>query len=133
MQRLGRLERAHSAEQQNLRIRIPQMRDSIEAMRTVRTLSTAPSAHFTIGKESTPSPPGGREIWGPLPPGEIFFTRRGVYPFSPSPGYSAFLTPLADPSTVRQEVCLPVQTIPRPVRKGVPDCEVDLAGSNPEG
>lgn len=71
MQRLGRLERAHSAEQQNLRIRIPQMRDSIEAMRTVRTLSTAPSAHFTIGKESTPSLPGGREIWGPLPPGAV--------------------------------------------------------------
>lgn len=34
LQRLGRLERAHSTEQQNLRIRIPQMRDSIETMRT---------------------------------------------------------------------------------------------------
>lgn len=33
VQRLTRLERAHSAEQQNLRIRIPQMRESIETMR----------------------------------------------------------------------------------------------------
>ncbi|MDN5655137.1 MAG: hypothetical protein L0G46_08665, partial [Kocuria sp.] len=34
MQRLTRLERAHETEQQNLRIRIPQMRDSIDTMRT---------------------------------------------------------------------------------------------------
>lgn len=34
LQRLTRLERAHESEQQNLRIRIPQMRDSIETMRT---------------------------------------------------------------------------------------------------
>lgn len=33
VQRLTRLERAHESEQQNLRIRIPQMRDSIETMR----------------------------------------------------------------------------------------------------
>lgn len=34
LQRLSRLERAHDSEQQNLRIRIPQMRDSITTMRT---------------------------------------------------------------------------------------------------
>ncbi|GAB4097683.1 lactate dehydrogenase [Brachybacterium horti] len=34
LQRLNRLERAHGNEQQNLRIRIPQMRDGIETMRT---------------------------------------------------------------------------------------------------
>lgn len=34
LQRLTRLERAHESEQQNLRIRVPQMRESIETMRT---------------------------------------------------------------------------------------------------
>lgn len=34
LQRLTRLERAHESEQQNLRYRIPQMRDSIETMRS---------------------------------------------------------------------------------------------------
>lgn len=40
LQRLTRLERAHASEQQNLRIRIPQMREGIETMRTnARTLA----------------------------------------------------------------------------------------------